>query len=143
MIRSISSANGNHPYSARRNAERVEKEKFAPINVVIGNPPYNVGQLNENDNNKNRKYPVIETRIKETYAKDSVASNKNALSDAYVKFFRWADGPVAGPQRHRLLCQQQWISVWQIAFDGIRKHLLKDFDTIYHFDLKGNVSEPR
>ena len=29
----------------------------APITVVIGNPPYNVGQQNENDNNKNRKYP--------------------------------------------------------------------------------------
>ena len=24
--------------------------------VIIGNPPYNVGQINENDNNKNRKY---------------------------------------------------------------------------------------
>ena len=39
------------------NTERVKREKDAEIMVVIGNPPYNVGQKNENDNNKNRKYP--------------------------------------------------------------------------------------
>ena len=72
------------------NTARVQRQRDADINVIIGNPPYNVGQLNENDNNKNRKYDVIAKRIRETYAKDSKATNKNALSDAYVKFFRWA-----------------------------------------------------
>ena len=46
-----------------KNTERVERQKKAPITVIIGNPPYNVGQLNENDNNKNRKYPVIDRRV--------------------------------------------------------------------------------
>ena len=46
------------------NTERVERQKAADINVIIGNPPYNVGQLNENDNNKNRKYDVIDKRIR-------------------------------------------------------------------------------
>ena len=36
------------------NTERIQREKDAQIMVVIGNPPYNVGQKNENDNNKNR-----------------------------------------------------------------------------------------
>ncbi len=31
------------------NTERVKKQKSSPIFVVIGNPPYNVGQVNEND----------------------------------------------------------------------------------------------
>ena len=53
--------------------------------VVIGNPPYNVGQINENDNNKNRKYPTMDKRVQETYVKDSKATNKNKLSDPYVK----------------------------------------------------------
>ncbi len=57
------------------NTERVQREKEAQIMVVIGNPPYNVGQKSENDNNKNRKYSVIDQRIRETYAKDSQASN--------------------------------------------------------------------
>jgi predicted helicase len=78
------------------NTERVKREEDADITVVIGNPPYNVGQKNENDNNKNRKYPVIDGRIRETYTKDSRASNKNALSDAYVKFFRWATDRLNG-----------------------------------------------
>ena len=70
------------------NTERVERQKAADINVIIGNPPYNVGQVNENDNNKNRKYDVIDKRVRETYVKDSAAATlRNALSDAYVKFF--------------------------------------------------------
>src|SRR5436305_2321215 len=75
---------------SERNTERIEREKQAQIMVVIGNPPYNVGQKNENDNNKNRRYPVIDQRIRETYVKDSKASNKNSNYDAYRRFFRWA-----------------------------------------------------
>ena len=77
-----------HGAGERRSAWNAERD--APITVIIGNPPYNAGQLNENDNNKNRKYEVIDRRISETYAKDSTATNKNALYDPYVKFFRWA-----------------------------------------------------
>ena len=51
----------------------------AEITVIIGNPPYNAGQLNENDNNKNRKYPVIDRADEQTYARDSRATNKNAF----------------------------------------------------------------
>ena len=43
-------------FMTRRTSQRVERETEAPITVVIGNPPYNAGQVNENDNNKNRKY---------------------------------------------------------------------------------------
>ena len=38
------------------NTARVERQKKAPITVIIGNPPYNRGQQDENDKNKNRKY---------------------------------------------------------------------------------------
>src|SRR5207253_2675121 len=97
-----------------------------------------VGQRNENDNNKNRKYPVIDGRIRETYARDSRASNKNALSDAYVKFFRWAVDRLQ--ERDGIVCFVSNNSfVDQIAFDGMRKDLLQDFTEIYHLDLHGNV----
>ncbi len=120
------------------NTERIQREKDAQIMVVIGNPPYNVRQMNENDNNKNRRYPVIDGRIQETYAKDSKASNKNALSDAYVKFFRWAVDRLQG--HDGIVCFVSNNSfVDQIAFDGMRKHLLQDFTQIYHLDLHGNV----
>ena len=57
------------------NTRRVERQKRTPITVVIGNPPYNMGQLNENDNNKNRKYETVDKRIQETYSADSKASS--------------------------------------------------------------------
>ncbi len=122
------------------NTERVQREKDADIMVVIGNPPYNVGQKNQNDNNKNRPYPVIDQRIRETYAKSSRASNKNALSDAYVKFFRWATDRLQG--HDGIVCYVSNNSlIDQIAFDGMRKHLLQDFTRIYHLDLHGNVRQ--
>ena len=122
----------------QENVARVERETEAPITVVIGNPPYNAWQLNENDNNKNRKYEIIDRRVSETYAKDSTASNKNALSDMYVKFFRWAVDRLNG--RDGIVCFVTNNSfVDQIAFDGMRKHLLQDFTRVYHVHLEGNV----
>ena len=122
------------------NTERVERQKNADINVIIGNPPYNVGQLNENDNNKNRKYAVIDKRIRETYAKESNATLKNQLYDAYVRFFRWAIDRLE--DRPGIVCYVSNNSfVDQFAFDGMRKHLLQDFDCVYHLDLHGNVRQ--
>jgi predicted helicase len=126
------------PMFSEANTERVDRERKAQITVIIGNPPYNVGQLNENDNNKNRKYPVIDRRIHDTYAKDSKATNKNALSDAYVKFFRWATDRLGG--RDGVVC---FVSnsgfVHGVSFDGLRRHLAQDFQRIYHFDFRGNA----
>ena len=78
------------------NTERVQREKDAQIMVVIGNPPYNAWQKSENDNNKNRSYPIVDERIRKTYAKDSKATLKNSLYDAYVRFFRWATDRLQG-----------------------------------------------
>ncbi|NTW97697.1 MAG: N-6 DNA methylase, partial [Oscillochloris sp.] len=123
---------------AEENTERVERQKGAEITVIIGNPPYNVGQRNENDNNKNRRYTIIDERVKATYARDSRATNKNALDDVYVKFFRWAADRLRG--QDGLVCYVSNNSfVDQLAFDGMRKQLLQDFTQIYHLDLHGNV----
>jgi len=125
-------------FMTETNAERVERQRRAPITVVIGNPPYNMNQQNENDNNKNRKYEVIDRRVGETYARDSKASSKTALSDPYVKFFRWATDRLQG--RDGIVCFVSNNSfVDQHAFDGMRMHLLRDFTSIYHIDLHGNV----
>ena len=131
---------GTLGFMEQENVARVERQKGAPITVILGNPPYNAWQLNENDNNKNRKYEVIDRRVSETYARDSKASNKNALSDMYVKFFRWAtdrlngrDGIVAFVSNNSF--------VDQIAFDGMRKHFLEDFTRVYHLHLEGNVRQ--
>lgn len=127
-------------FMTEENTARVERQKTAPITVIIGNPPYNVGQLNENDNNKNRKYKVIDERIRVTYAKDSKATLNMQLYDPYVKFFRWAVERLEG--RDGIVCFVTNNSfVDKIAFDGMRKNILQDFTRIYHADLHGNVRE--
>ena len=71
------------------NVARIKRQNSRRISVVIGNPPYNANQANENDNNKNREYPFIDERIKMTYIAESTAQ-KAKLHDLYAPFFRWA-----------------------------------------------------
>ena len=128
---------GRFSVMTEENTARVERQKTAPITVIIGNPPYNAGQRNENDNNKNRKYRVIDKRIRVTYAKDSQAKLSAKLYDPYVKFFRWAVERLEG--RDGIVCFVTNNSfVHNGSFDGMRKWLLEDFTKIYHADLHGN-----
>ena len=121
----------------QENTERVEKQKAADMFVVIGNPPYNVGQVNENDNNKNRPYKQLDKFVRETYSQDSKATNKNALSDPYVKAIRWASKRIGAEGVVAFVTNNGFLD--GIAFDGMRKHLAQDFDAIYILDLGGNV----
>ena len=125
------------PLFAPENTQRVESQKGTPMFVVIGNPPYNVGQINENDNNKNRKYPTMDARVADTYAKDSAARNKNKLSDPYVKAIRWASDRIEEEGIVAFVTNNSFLD--GVAFDGMRKHLADDFDAIYILDLGGNA----
>jgi predicted helicase len=121
------------------NIERVNAQKAAPIFVIIGNPPYNAWQQNENDNNKNRKYPYIDGLIASTYAKYSKATLKNSLSDAYVKAFAWATERLQGQDKGIIAFVSNNGFLDGIAADGMRKHLSEEFSKIYHLNLKGNA----
>ena len=124
-------------FFTQENTERVERQKAADMFVVIGNPPYNVGQVNENDNNKNRKHKAMDKRIAETYAADSTAQLKNKLYDPYVKAFSWASKRIGEEGVVALVTNNGFLD--RMAFDGMRKHLAQDFDAIYILDLGGNV----
>ncbi|MDE0325344.1 MAG: N-6 DNA methylase [Candidatus Poribacteria bacterium] len=119
------------------NTARVEKQKEAPMFVVIGNPPYNAGQVNENDNNKNRKYKTMDQRIADTYVKDSKATLRNKLSDPYVKAIRWASDRIGEEGVVAFVTNSGFLD--GVAFDGMRKRLAEEFDAIYILDLGGNV----
>lgn len=121
------------------NTERIKKQKEQKLFVIIGNPPYNVGQVNENDNNKNRKYEAIDERVADTYVKDSKATLRNKLSDPYVKAIRFASDKVKENGEGVIAFVTNNSFLDQIAFDGMRKHLAQDFDAIYVLDLGGNV----
>ena len=123
----------------RENTERVKKQKAADMFVVIGNPPYNMGQINENDNNKNRKYKAMDDRVAETYTKDSKATLRNKLYDPYVRAIRWASDRIGAEGVVAFVTNNGFLK--RMAFDGMRKHLADDFDVIYTLDLGGNVRE--
>ena len=125
------------PLFAPANSQRVENQRKTPMFVIIGNPPYNVGQINENDNNKNRQYPVVDGRVRQTYSSDSQATLKNQLSDPYVKAIRWASDRIGGEGIVAFVTNNSFLS--DLAFDGMRKNLVDDFDAIYILDLSGNV----
>jgi predicted helicase len=124
-------------FMSAENTERVKRQKKAPIFVVISNPPYNAWQANENDNNKNRKYGEVDRWVADTYAADSKASNKNSLSDPYVKAIRWASERIGDEGVVAFVTNNGFID--GIACDGMRKHLAQGFDEIYTLDLTGNV----
>lgn len=124
-------------FFSTENTARVERQKRSPIRVIIGNPPYNAKQLNENDNNKNRRYKTADRRVSETYGKDSAATNKNTLRDPFVKAIRWASDRIGREGIVALVTNNKFI--YGEATDGMRKHLATDFDEIYLMDLGGDV----
>ena len=122
-----------------KNTERVDKLRRTKLFVIIGNPPYNSKQVNENDNNKNRKYKTIDKRIAETYSADSKATLRSKSSDPYVKAIRWATDKVLENGEGLVAFVSNNSFLDDIAFDGMRKNLLQDFNKIYIVDLGGNV----
>ena len=119
------------------NTQRISKQRNAPIFVVIANPPYNAKQVNENDNNKKRVYRDLDKRVAETYVKDSKAQNNNAVSDVYVKAIKWASDRIKDEGVVAYITNNGFLDGY--AFDGMRKHLEKDFSKIIHINLKGNA----
>ena len=115
---------------------RVQEQNEKPISVIIGNPPYNANQQNENDNNKNREYPAIDRRISETYIAASTAQ-KTKQYDMYKRFIRWAsdrlddDGIIAFVSNSAFLDARQ--------DDGFRKVVADEFNELWTLDLKGNA----
>jgi predicted helicase len=118
------------------NAVRIKKQNQKKISVVIGNPPYNANQQNENDNNKNREYSSIDKRIKETFIKNSTAQ-KTKLYDMYSRFFRWAMDRLNENGIIAFITNRSFIE--SRTFDGFRKTIQTDFDHAYIIDTKSDV----
>jgi predicted helicase len=118
------------------NVARIRRQNIKRISVIIGNPPYNANQLNENENNKNREYPEIDKRIKNTYIAASTAQ-KTKLYDMYARFLRWASDRVDQNGIIAFVSNSSFID--SRTFDGFRKMVAKDFNEIRIVDLKGNA----
>lgn len=118
------------------NSERIKRQNERKISVIIGNPPYNANQMNENENNKNREYPGIDKRIKDTYIKSSTAQ-KTKLYDMYARFLRWASDRIDKNGIIAFVSNSSFIN--SRTFDGFRKVISQEFNHIYVLNMKGNA----
>ena len=115
---------------------RVQEQNEKPISVIIGNPPYNANQQNENDNNKNREYPDIDRRISETYVKASSAQ-KTKQYDMYKRFLRWASDRLDDDGIIAFVTNRAYVDTRQD--DGFRQLAAKEFSDLYILDLGSDV----
>ena len=132
---------GNFAFLTAENTLRVEEQKDTPMFVIIGNPPYNAGQANENDNNQNRPHEAVDNRVRATYAAASTAQLKNKLYDPYVKSLRWASDKIGPEGIIALITNNSFID--GKMFDGLRQCLVEEFNTLYLLDLGGNIERKR
>jgi predicted helicase len=118
------------------NSERRKRQKALDIRVIMGNPPYSIGQKSENDNAENVEYPGLDTRIRDTYAEKSSATLSKGLYDSYIRAIRWASDRVGKSGIIGFVTNAGFLEA--NTADGLRKCLTEEFSSIYVFHLRGN-----
>lgn len=122
------------------NSANVDKLKKLPIQVIIGNPPYNAKQKNANDNSQSQKYEHLDARVAETYSIHTNSTNKNSVYDSCIKAFRWASDKILSNNEGGVLAfitNGKWID--DTAREGFRKSIEREFSKIYVLNLRGNA----
>ncbi len=119
------------------NNARLAELNRQDIRVIVGNPPYSVGQDNANDDNQNEHYTELDERIASTYAARTEATLKNSLYDSYIRAYRWASDRIGNKGIIGFVTNAGWID--SNSADGMRKCLTEEFNSIYIYHLKGNA----
>lgn len=119
------------------NSARRKRQKKLDIRVIVGNPPYSIGQGNANDNNQNVAYPHLDQRIADTYAARSSGSNVRNMYDSYIRAIRWASDRIGNAGVIGFVTNAGWLDT--NTADGLRKCLAEEFSNIYVFHLRGNA----
>lgn len=119
------------------NSARRKRQKALDIRVIVGNPPYSVGQKSENDNNDNVEYPTLDARIRSTYAEHSTATLTKGLYDSYIRAIRWASDRIGNAGVIGFVTNGGFLE--KSAMDGVRKCLAEEFSCIHVFNLRGDI----
>ena len=118
----------------------MERQNAKKIQVIIGNPPWSIGQASQNDDNQNREYPVLRNRIARTYVAESDAGLQRALYDKYIQAIRMASDRVTESEDGGVVAfvvNNGFIEGEAAA--GLRKRLTKEFHEVYCLNLRGNL----
>ena len=119
------------------NSDRRKRQKALDIQVIIGNPPYSIGQSSANDNNQNIDYPNLNKRLEETYVKFSNSNNNKSIYDSYIRAIRWASDRIGNNGVIGFVTNGGYLE--SNSADGLRKCLTEEFSSLYIFHLRGNA----
>ena len=119
----------------KKNNETLEKENKADIRVIIGNPPYSVGQDFQNDDNANEHYEVLDKRLQDTYLDKTDATLKGKLFDSYIRAYRWASDRIKDSGIIAFITNAGWLE--STSANGMRKCITEEFNSIYIYNLRG------
>ena len=109
---------GDLSFMTEENTARVMRQQQAPIFVLISNPPYNVGQIDENEANPNRKYAELDRRVSQTYRAMSEARSTTKLGNLYVRAVRWASDRITEEGIVAFITENSFLR--KRVFDGMR-----------------------
>lgn len=123
--------------SLAENNQRLKTVLESDIRVIIGNPPYSVGQESQNDDNQNEHYEVLDARLAETYVAKTNSTLKGKLYDSYIRAYRWASDRIGEKGVIGFVTNAGWLE--SNSADGMRKCMAKEFSSIYIWHLKGNA----
>lgn len=121
---------------SENNARLAELNK-QDIRVIVGNPPYSVGQDSQNDDNQNEHYDELDARLTATYIARTSSTLKGKLYDSYIRAYRWASDRIGQNGVIGFVTNAGWLE--SSSADGMRKCMTEEFSSIYIYHLKGNA----
>lgn len=118
------------------NNKRLAQLNQKDIRIIIGNPPYFVGQSSGNDGNQNEHYEHLDRRLAETYVLGTDTTLRTSLYNSYVRAYRWASDRIGEKGIIGFITSAGWLD--SKSGNGMRKCMAEEFSSIYIYHLKGN-----
>ena len=120
-----------------QNQKRIDRQAEMDFLAIVGNPPYSAWQRSANENAANIKYPHLDRRIGDTYAKQSTTQLKNSLYNSFIRAIRWASDRIGDQGVIGFVTSAGWLD--GAAMDGLRKCLCDEFASLYVLNLRGDA----
>ncbi len=119
------------------NNERIARQRALPITVIVGNPPYSVGQDSANDDNANQTYPTIDAAIREHVRRTLDRDQQELAVRLLHSRHQVGLAPDRGPRRHRLRHQRR-LARRQHRRRHAARPSPRSSPPIHVFNLRGN-----
>ncbi len=118
------------------NSARRKRQKKLDIRVIMGNPPYSVGQESADDDNQNVKYELLDERIRLTYGAKTKSTLQRNLFDSYVRAIRWASDRLGDSGVVGFVTNNSFLTKGSLS--GIRHCLHREFTSMLVINLRGD-----